>query len=105
MPHDTMHPIHPGEVLAEVYLKPSEPPMTVESAAAGIDVSPDEVRALIEGRRDITITLALRLADLCRTTTEYWVGLQETYDRQLADARVSQLHRQAERGITRSDAA
>jgi addiction module HigA family antidote len=37
---------------------------------------------LINGHRSITPSLAMRLGVICRTTREYWLDLQKTYDMQ-----------------------
>ena len=73
-------PIHPGEVLGEVYMKPFHPPITVNELADSIDVSPQELAKLLVGSRPVTTTLAARLAMRFRTTTGYWLGLQALYD-------------------------
>jgi addiction module HigA family antidote len=83
MSHTEDTPIHPGEVLREVYLKSPSPPLTVTAFAKTIDVPPQSVSKLIAGKRSITETMATRLAVVCRTTPEYWRGLQRTYDVQV----------------------
>jgi len=75
-------PIHPGEVLAEVYMKPSAFPITVTELAESIDVSPMELSMFIAGRHPVTTSLAARLAMRFQTTTDYWLGLQRLYDQQ-----------------------
>ena len=75
-------PIHPGEVLFEVYMKPAAPPLTVEMLAKTLRVPVSFVTGLINGRRTITPSMAMRLGVICRTTAEYWLGLQRSYDAQ-----------------------
>ena len=75
-------PIHPGEVLAEVYMKPTAFSLTVTTLAESIDVSPMELSMFIVGRQSVTPSLAARLAIRFQTTTEYWLGLQRLYDQQ-----------------------
>jgi antitoxin HigA-1 len=77
-------PIHPGEVLLEVYMKPATPQMTVIMLSQTLGVPEQLLTNLITGRQPITPSLALQLSVLCRTTPEYWLQLQRTYDRQKA---------------------
>lgn len=72
--------IHPGEVLLEVYMKPSCPELTAETLAQTLRVPPQVIISLINGRMAITPSMAMQLAVICRTTPEYWLGLQRTYD-------------------------
>lgn len=73
--------IHPGEVLAEVYMKGSEPEVTVDDLADEIGVPVEELSELLVGKQQITPSLAARLAVRFRTATGYWIGLQDQYDR------------------------
>lgn len=75
-------PIHPGEVLLEVYMKPATPPLTVKMLSRTLRVPTPIVTSLINGRRAVTPSLAVHLGVVCRTTPEYWLGLQRTYDSQ-----------------------
>ena len=77
-------PIHPGEVLLEVYMKPATPQMTVRMLSQILGVPEQLLTNLLTGRQSITPALALQLSVLCRTTPEYWIQLQRTYDRQMA---------------------
>jgi antitoxin HigA-1 len=81
----TIHgtPIHPGEVLLEVYMKPATPPLTAKMLARTMRVPMALVTELLSGHQAVTPTIAFRLGVLCRTTAEYWLGLQRTYDAQM----------------------
>ena len=79
---DDTKPIHPGEVLLEVYMRPSYPALTVEALAQTLRVPQQYVTGLINGHRAITPSLALRLGVICRTTQQYWLDLQRIYDEQ-----------------------
>jgi len=79
---DDTKPIHPGEILLEVYMKPSYPELTVEALAQTLRVPRQFVTGLIKGHRAITPSLALRLGVICQTTQQYWLDLQRTYDEQ-----------------------
>jgi addiction module HigA family antidote len=95
MMNSTQQSIHPGEVLNEVYMKPLQPPLTVHDVADSISVSSKELASFIAGKRPVTMPLAARLAMRFRTTTGYWLGLQDLYNRQSRISTGLQAHRQA----------
>lgn len=74
-------PIHPGEVLGEVYMKSLQPSVTVSDLADSIGIPSQELALFIAAQRPVTMALAAKLAMKFRTTTEYWLGLQEQYDK------------------------
>ncbi len=71
-------PTHPGEMLIEEFLKP----LAVSQAdlAAAIFVPYQRVNELVNGRRGITPSTALRLARFLGTTPEFWLSLQQRWD-------------------------
>lgn len=75
-------PLHPGKILAdelaELELSPSE-------LSRRIDVPPNRISQIINGKRDISADTALRLGKFLGTGPDVWVNLQKTYD--LARAR------------------
>ena len=88
----TQKPIHPGEVLREVYLKSFQPPVTVSDLAESINVSARDLSDFIAGKRPVTMSLAARLAMRFRTTPSYWLGLQDLYDRRSHAFKLSYVH-------------
>lgn len=98
--------IHPGEVLLEVYMKPATPQMTVRMLSEILGVPEQLLTNLIIGRQSITPSLALQLSVVCRTTPEYWLQLQRTYDRQMARTKSArQRHVNGRRANHRAAAA
>ncbi|MBI4709741.1 MAG: HigA family addiction module antidote protein [Nitrospirae bacterium] len=73
-----LHPVHPGEVLWEEFLKPME--ISQNRLALGIGVPPRRINEIVLGKRGITADTALRLAKFFRTSAEFWLGLQLQYD-------------------------
>ena len=71
-------PTHPGEMLLEEFLKPNG--LTQVEAAGAMDVSVNRLNELIRGKRGITADTALRLAKLLKTSPEFWMNLQATWD-------------------------
>ena len=88
-------PIHPGEVLGEVYLKSFQPAVTVSDLADSINVSSQQLTNFIAGKCPVTMALAVRLAMRFRTTTAYWLGLQNLYNQQSQLFNGLRAHRQA----------
>jgi addiction module HigA family antidote len=78
-----MRPIHPGEILREEYLVPLG--MSANALAAAIRVPANRVSAIVAGKRGITADTALRLARYLRTSPEFWMNLQQTFDLRIAE--------------------
>jgi addiction module HigA family antidote len=73
-----LHPVHPGEVLLEEFLKPME--LSQHRLALNIGVPARRINEIVLGKRRITADTALRLAKFFRTSAEFWIGLQSQYD-------------------------
>lgn len=75
-------PAHPGEVLREDFLKPLG--LSQYALAKAIDVPQIRVSEIVNGKRAITPDTALRLARYFGTSAEFWMGMQATYDLEMA---------------------
>ncbi len=71
-------PMHPGEVLKELYLDPLG--MSAIALARRLDVPRTRVERLVKGVTGITPDTALRLARAFNTTPAYWMNMQTNYD-------------------------
>lgn len=71
-------PIHPGEILNELYLAPLE--MSAGALAGKLNVPRTRVERIVAGRVGITSDTALRLAKFFDTTPEFWMNLQTAYE-------------------------
>ena len=71
-------PTHPGEMLLEEFLKPMN--ITQRELAEGIHVPYQRVNELINRRRGITPSTALRLSRFFGTTAGFWLSLQHRWD-------------------------
>lgn len=80
-----MRPVHPGEILLEEFMKPSEPPINANILAKALDVPANRITAIVKGQRGITGDTAVRLATFFNTTAEFWMNLQKTYELRLAE--------------------
>jgi addiction module HigA family antidote len=74
----TLHPVHPGEVLSEEFLKPLK--LSQNRLALSISVPARRINEIVLGKRSISADTALRLAKYFGTSAEFWLGLQAQYD-------------------------
>ena len=85
-------PTHPGEMLVKEFLEPMG--LTQRDLADGIRVPYQRVNEIVNGRRGITASTALRLAKYFGNSEEFWLYLQLRWD--LYQARKSQVSDLAE---------
>jgi antitoxin HigA-1 len=71
-------PSHPGEILLELYLKPSG--MSQLELARRMGVPIQRVNTLINGKRDMSPETAILLAKVLKTSSQYWMNLQMNCD-------------------------
>ena len=71
-------PIHPGEVLAEDFLKPLG--ITQYRLAKGTRVPPRRINEIVHGLRAVTADTALRPGRFFGTSEQFWLNLQARYD-------------------------
>lgn len=74
----TAYSIHPGEILAEEFLKPLH--ITQYRLARDTGVSARRINEIVKGTRAVTADTALRLARFFGTTAQFWMNLQSKYD-------------------------
>jgi len=79
-------PTHPGEVLSEDFLKPLG--MSQYALAKALGVPEIRISEVVHGKRAITPDTALRLARYFGTSAEFWLGMQTSYDLELARERL-----------------
>ena len=75
-------PMHPGEVLKELYLDPLD--MGAIAFARRLDVPRTRIERLVKGVTSVTPDTALRLARAFNTTPAYWMNMQTNYDMSIA---------------------
>jgi len=71
-------PTHPGEMLLEEFLKPMG--ITQRELANAIHVPYQRVNEIINGRRGITPSTALRLGKFFRVSADFWMNIQLRWD-------------------------
>ncbi len=82
MKKKTLHPVHPGEVLLEEFLKPLG--LSQNKLALSIGVPPRRINEIVLEKRRVTADTALRLSRFFGTSAEFWLGLQSQYDLDVA---------------------
>lgn len=71
-------PTHPGEMLLEEFLKPMG--LTQRQLADEIHVPYQRINEIINGRRGITPSTALRLSKFFAVSPDFWMNLQLRWD-------------------------
>ncbi len=79
---DRLHPVHPGEILREDFLKPMA--ISQYRLAGALGVPAQRIHDLVHGRRAITADTALRLARYFGTEAQFWMNLQSRYELEVA---------------------
>ena len=77
------NPVHPGEVLSELFLEPLN--MSAGVLAKRLDLPRTRIERLVKGETAMTADTALRLSAFFGNTPEFWLNLQRGHD--IAQAR------------------
>ncbi len=75
-------PVHPGEVLAEEFLRPLD--LSANALARRIGVPGNRVSMIVAGKRGVSGDTALRLAAAFGNTPEFWMNLQKGWELDVA---------------------
>ena len=79
------HPIHPGEMLVEEFLRPLG--MSQRQFATTLGWTTAKLNELVKGKRGVTADTALDLAEALGTSPEVWMNLQMMWDLRRAEVR------------------
>jgi addiction module HigA family antidote len=74
---------HPGEVLAEEFLKPLQ--LSANALGRELGVPANRISEIVNGSRALTADTALRLGRYFKTTPQFWMNLQVAHDLSLAE--------------------
>src|SRR6476646_4221075 len=77
---------HPGEILAEEFLKPLG--LSAHALALALRVPANRITGIIKGQRAVSADSALRLARYFGTTPEFWINMQAGHDLTKARAEI-----------------
>ncbi len=72
------NPLHPGEVLNEVYMK--EMNLNQSQLAELCKCTPRKINEIVNGKRGISPLFAIELESAIGTSAEMWVKMQAEYD-------------------------
>ena len=72
------NPPHPGETLKELYLDSLE--LSITHAAIALNMTRSALSEIVNGRRGISPTVAIKLAKAFGGTAESWLHQQADYD-------------------------
>ena len=75
-------PIHPGEILLEEFIKGFE--LSQHEVSVAVRVPARKVSEIVQGNRDISAEMAIRLARYFGTSDKFWMNLQAHYDLEIA---------------------
>ncbi len=79
-------PTHPGEILLKEFLEPMKMSQTQLAGEMGIPIQ--RINTLISGKRGITPETAILLSRFFRTSPEFWMNLQASYDLAVAEQKM-----------------
>jgi len=74
---------HPGEILAEEFMKPRD--LSARALAAAIGVPANRISEILRSRRDVTADTAIRLGLYFGTSARFWLNLQIAHDLSVAE--------------------
>lgn len=81
---NNLPPIHPGEILRELFLEPLE--MSPYALAKRLNVPRTRIERLVAEKVGISADTALRLAKFFKTTPRLWLNMQASYDLKIQSA-------------------
>jgi len=76
---------HPGEVLAEEYMKPLN--LSANALGQAIGVPGNRISDIVRGRRDVSADTAIRLGRFFDVDPRFWLNLRTAYDLSLAETK------------------
>ena len=79
-------PVHPGEILREMFIK--ERGLTITEVAEGLNVARGNLSAIVNERAGISPELAIKLSVAFGNTAEFWINLQKDYELWHAEQKV-----------------
>ena len=75
---DLLDPIIPGEILREDFMEPMH--ISMNKLSRDLDVPPNRISEIVNGKRGITADTALRLERYFGVEAQFWLNLQSEYD-------------------------
>src|SRR5687768_1721547 len=90
-----MLPVHPGNILKNLYMEPLG--LNQSDFARNLGITRKTLSMLLNERKSITAEMALRLSKAFSTTPDVWINLQVNYDLWYAEqnvklSKIKQIH-------------
>ncbi len=82
MKKSKLHPIPPGKILNEEFLKPMG--LSQNRLALALGVPARRINEIVLEKRGISADTALRLSTYFGNSAEFWLGIQMEYDLDIA---------------------
>ncbi len=73
-----MPPVHPGEILKEMYIEPLG--IGISDFSAVLGVGRRTISLIINGHSGVSAEMALRLSKALNTSPELWMNMQRDFD-------------------------
>ena len=86
MQKKNLQPVHPGEILREVFIK--ERNLTIKEVAKGLDMARGNLSAVVNEHAGISPELAVKLSEAFGNTAQFWINLQKNYELWHAEQKV-----------------
>jgi antitoxin HigA-1 len=80
-------PVHPGEILKEMFLE--ERNITITELAKGIGVDRSNLSGVVNGKHGISPELAVKLSEAFNNSPQFWLNMQQAYDLFAAEQKVN----------------
>jgi antitoxin HigA-1 len=80
-------PVHPGEILKEMFLE--ERNITITDLAKGIGVDRSNLSGVVNGKHGISPELAVKLSAYFSNSPQFWLNMQQAYDLFVAERKVN----------------
>lgn len=82
-------PVSPGEILNEEFLKPMA--LTQKDLADHIGCDVKVINRIVNGKTNLTVIMALKLAAAFNTTPDFWLNAQKAVDIYEASKEIGRL--------------
>lgn len=73
-----LQPLHPGEILKEMFIH--ERKLTITEVAKGLKITRSTLSSVINGHLKITPQLAVKLSEAFGNSAQFWINLQNNYE-------------------------
>ena len=80
-------PVHPGEILREVFIKDRN--LTITEVAKGLDMARGNLSAVVNEHAGISPELAVKLSEAFGNSAQFWINLQKNYELWHAEKKIN----------------